>query len=286
MSIAGGLHLAIGRAAEVGCDCLQIFVKNQRQWRAPPLTDADLRSWQKALDETGISPVVAHATYLINLASPDGPLWRRSISTYVGELRRCEKLGLIGLVIHPGSHMGKGDTWGLRRIAKALDRIHERTPGFATHTILETTAGQGTCLGHRFGHLADIISRTREPGRVRICVDTCHIFAAGYDLTTDESYEKTLDELAGTVGLDRVAVFHLNDSLKPLGSRRDRHGEIGKHALGRGAFGRLVNDTRFLGRPMILETPKGTDPRGRDLDRLNLAALRRLIPKEKIKPAG
>lgn len=280
MSIAGGVHTALERATAAGCDCAQIFVKNQRQWKADPLTDEQIALWQATRQTAGIEPIVAHATYLINLAGPNAAMWRRSINTYADELERCERLGLIGLVVHPGAHMGKGDAYGLARIAEAIDRIHDRTPGFASRTILETTSGQGSSLGWQFEHLAEIIGRTREPARVAVCVDTCHVFSAGYDLTTDEGYEAAVVRLAATVGLDRIAVFHLNDSLRPLGSRRDRHGAIGRHEIGRSAFRRLINDPRFLGIPMILETPKGTDARGRDLDRINLATLRRLIDRE------
>ncbi len=277
MSIAGGLHHAFERAVDVGCDCMQIFVKNQRQWRAPPLADEQVARWQAARQWAGVSPVVAHATYLINLASPDRSLWKRSIEAYADELLRCERLGVIGLVFHPGSHMGRGESWGIERIAAALDVIHERTGGLAARTILETTAGQGSCLGHRFEHLADIIGKVREPERLAVCVDTCHIFSAGYEITTDEGYAATMAALDRTVGLNRVIVFHMNDSLRPLGSHRDRHGAIGQHEIGRSAFRRVVTDPRFLGIPMILETPKGTDARGRDLDRVNLAVLRRLV---------
>ncbi len=277
MSIAGGLHHAFERAVDVGCDCMQIFVKNQRQWHAPPLADEQIARWQAARRSAGVAPVVAHATYLINLASPDRSLWKRSINACADELLRCERLGVMGLVFHPGSHLGQGESWGVERVAAALDIIHDHTPGLTARTILETTAGQGSCLGHRFEHLADIIGKVREPERLAVCVDTCHIFSAGYEITTDEGYAATLAALDRTVGLNRVMVFHMNDSLRPVGSRRDRHGAIGQHEIGRSAFRRVVTDPRFLGIPMILETPKGTDPRGRDLDRVNLAVLRRLV---------
>ena len=279
MSIAGGLHLAFERAVEVGCDCFQIFVKNQRQWNAPPLTDEAVELWENARRETGIGPVVAHATYLINLASPDKSLWQRSINAYTDELRRCERLGILGLVVHPGSHVGHGEDWGVRRVAEALTIVHDRTAGFATRTILETTAGQGTSVGCRFEHLAGIIAHTASSDRIAICADTCHLFAAGYDLTTDEGYAQTFDAFDRIIGLDRLLCFHLNDSKQPLGSNVDRHEHIGKGHLGRSAFKRLVNDKRFLGRPMILETPKETDARGRDMDRVNLASLRKMVAK-------
>lgn len=276
MSIAGGLHLAFERGIEAGCDVLQVFVKNQRQWQAPPLTDADVQAWRGAWAGSGISAVVAHATYLINLAAPDDTNWAKSIGALLDELRRCELLGIAGLVVHPGSHLGEGEAAGIRRIVRALDAIHEQAPGFTAQILLEVTAGQGSCLGHRFEHLGEIISLVREPQRLGVCFDTCHALAAGHDLTTPEGYETTIRSLARHIGLERVRCFHMNDSCKPLGSRVDRHAAIGKGCLGRAAFARLVCDRRFLGRPMILETPKGQDPRGRDLDRVNLGVLRQL----------
>jgi len=277
VSIAGGLSLAFERADRVGCDCAQVFVKNQRQWRAPPLTDAQLEAWRDTRAASTVHSVIAHAAYLLNLASPERTLWLRSIDAFVDELGRCEQLGIGALVIHPGSHRGRGLAWGLKRVADALDRIHARTGPLNVLTVLETTSGQGDCLGGRFEHLAEIIGRVREPQRVGVCLDTCHVFAAGYELRTQEGYETTVAKLAANVGLDRVVALHLNDSMGPLGSRRDRHAGIGQGALGRRGFRRLVNDPRFFGRPMILETPKGTDARGRDLDRVNLGVLRRLI---------
>ncbi len=274
MSIAGGLHLAFERAVEAGCDCLQVFVKNQRQWRAPALTRQAVTLWKQARHRTGLGPVIAHATYLINLASPDRALWRRSITTYTDELRCCERLGIAGLVVHPGSHNDSGETRGIRRIAEALNVIHARTAGFRVSTVLETTAGQGTGVGSRFEHLAEIISLTEARGRVAICADTCHLFAAGYDLTTEEGYAATFEAFDHMISLDRLLCFHMNDSKKPLGSHVDRHEHIGKGCLGRSAFRRLVNDPRFLGRPMLLETPKGLDARGRDWDQRTLRLLR------------
>ncbi len=277
MSIAGGLHNAFAEARRVGCDCMQVFVKNQRQWRAKPLADEDVRLWNEAAGRSGVAPVVAHDTYLINLASPDDALWNRSIEAFVDELTRCERLGIPHLVTHPGSHVGAGEAYGLRRVARALNEIHRRTRGFRVRVLLETTAGQGTSLGHRFEHLAAILARVREDERAGVCVDTCHVFAAGYDLISPEGYAATMAELDRAVGLSLVRCFHVNDSQRGRGSRVDRHEHIGKGRLGRAAFRHLVNDPRFGGLPMILETPKGKDARGRDLDRANLATLRRLL---------
>ena len=277
MSIAGGLHLAIERAVEAGCDLLQVFVKNQRQWHAPPLTDEAVRLWRDALAESNLRSVTAHDSYLINLAAPADDAWMRSIDALVDELERCEALGIPGLVAHPGAHTGSGERAGIRRIARGLDKIHRRTRGFAVKVLLEVTAGQGTNLGHRFEQLAEMIDRTRASERLGVCVDTCHLFAAGYDLTSAAGYEETITTLDAQVGLDRVACIHVNDSKRPLGSRVDRHEAIGQGEMKTPPFRRIINDPRLLGKPMILETPKGTDDQGRDLDRLNLARLRRLV---------
>jgi deoxyribonuclease-4 len=214
---------------------------------------------------------------LINLASPEDEPWNKSIDSFVDELERCEALGIGRLVAHPGAHMGTGESRGIRRIARALNTIHRRTRGFTVRTLLETTAGQGTSIGHRFDHLTAIIERVKAPERIGVCVDSCHAFAAGYDLATDDGYAVAITELDEQVGLDHVACVHLNDSKKPIGSRVDRHEHIGKGELGRAAFRHLVNDPRLRDVPMILETPKGQDDRGRDLDRVNLAALRRMV---------
>ena len=279
MSVAGGLHLAFERGRAAGCDCLQIFVKNQRQWSARPLQQDEVRVWRETRATAKIEPVIAHSSYLINLGNPDDAPWQRSIDALTDELHRCERLEIAGLVLHPGAHLGAGERAGLRRIARALDLIHRRTRGLRVQTLLETTAGQGSTLGHRFEHLGEIIARVREPDRLGICVDTCHVFAAGYDLATEAGYAATLATFGEVVGFDRLRAIHVNDCLHPLGSRRDRHAAIGKGRLGRGAFARVANDPRLAKVPMILETPKGQDVRGRDLDRVNLAALRRLVRK-------
>lgn len=277
MSIAGGLHLAFERAREVGCDSLQVFVKNQRQWKAKPLTDAEVTAWRSAWKQSGIRHVVAHDTYLINLAAPNETNLAKSIDAFTYELERCEQLGIPYLVTHPGAHCGLGEQEGLRRVARSLDTVHRRTRGFRVQTLLEVTAGQGSSLGYRFEHLGEIIRRTQEHDRLGICLDTCHAFAAGYDLTTPGSYRATMQQVEDCVGLARLRCFHMNDSKTTAGSRVDRHEAIGRGCLGRGAFRHLVNDPRFLGIPMILETPKGQDERGRDWDRVNLATLRRLL---------
>jgi deoxyribonuclease IV len=278
MSIAGGLYRAFDAAEATGCDCMQIFVKNQRQWRAAPLSAWQIRAFREARERTGIGPVVAHASYLLNLASPRAVQRRRSIAALVDELQRCEVLGVPYLVMHPGAHLGDGVAVGIERIAASLDAAHARTAGFATTVLLETTAGQGTTIGREFAELAAIIAAVHEPARVGVCLDTCHLFAAGYNLAEAGGYEWTINELKRRIGLGRVRCIHVNDSKAPCGSERDRHEHIFKGCLGRAAFARLIGDPRLAAVPKILETPKGVDARGRDLDRVNLRRLRGMIP--------
>lgn len=279
MSIAGGLHTAFERATEAGCDVMQIFVKNQRQWRAKPLDAEALAQYHAAQTQSGIATVIAHDAYLINLAAPDDRIWQTSIDAFLDELTRCCQVNIAGLVTHPGSHNGSGDAAGIKRVAQALDIIYDRIGNCGVRTLLEITAGQGTNLGYRFEHLADIMAATKSKIPLGVCLDTCHLFAAGYDLTTDEGYAAMTGALKSSVGFDRIHCIHMNDSKKPLGSRVDRHEHIGKGEIGRKAFGRLVNDPRFAGIPMILETPKEKDDKGRDMDQVNLAILRKLCTK-------
>ena len=275
MSMAGGHDRAVRAAHAVGFASVQVFTKSNNQWRAAPLTDAHASAFRAALDETGVADPVAHASYLINLGSPDDALWEKSIASLVVEVERSEALGIGDLVIHPGAHVGAGEEAGLARIARGLDEVHRRTRGVATRIALETTAGQGSCLGHRFEHLGRLLGLVEEPERLGVCVDTCHIFASGYPLGTPSEYHDTMGALDRIVGLGRVRVLHLNDSLKPLGSRVDRHAGIGRGHLGLAPFRHLVNDPRFAAIPMILETPKGEDG-GQDLDAVNLGVLRGL----------
>ena len=277
MSIAGGLHNACTAGQDAGCDCLQVFVKNQRQWVAAPLTDEAVREWKRAVRRTGLRPIVAHGTYLINLASPDATNRKRSIDAHIDELTRCEALGIRYLVAHPGSHVGQGEAVGIRGIAGALDCIHQATAGFKVRTLLETTAGQGTNLGYRFEHLAEIIARVGAPERVDVCLDTCHLFAAGYDFRRPDGYQAMMADFDRLLGMRRIKCIHVNDSKQACGSRVDRHEHIGRGTLGTGGFRQILNDPRLAKVPKILETPKGEDDKGRDLDRVNLARLRRLI---------
>ncbi len=275
MSMAGGHDRAVHAAHAVGFRTVQVFTKSNNQWRAAPLTDAHVSAFQRAMTETGVADPVAHASYLINLGSPDDALWEKSIAALVVEIERGEALGISDLVMHPGAHVGSGEEAGLARVASGLDEAHRRTPGVALKVALETTAGQGSCLGHRFEHLGRIIDAVARPERLSVCGDTCHIFAAGYPLGTPSEYDATMDSLERAVGAGRVRLWHLNDSLKPLGSRVDRHAGIGRGHLGLEPFRQVVNDPRFAGLPMILETPKG-DEGGEDLDAVNLRVLRGL----------
>jgi len=276
MSIAGGMDRAPLRGRQVGCDTIQVFTKSNRQWRAKPLSDREVETFKANLQVTGIGPVVAHDCYLVNLAAPRASLWKKSVAAFREETDRAERLGIPYLVTHPGSHAGAGEAEGIRRVAEALNVLQ---PALARHggarILLETTAGQGTSLGYRFEQLAAILDRVERADRVGMCLDTCHVFAAGYDIRTADGYRKTMRELDACLGLHRVQVIHLNDSLQGLGSRVDRHAHIGDGRLGLEPFRWLLSDPVFRGVPMILETPKDDD--FVKADRRNLARLRRLL---------
>ncbi|MFN8858569.1 MAG: deoxyribonuclease IV [Planctomycetaceae bacterium] len=276
MSIAGGYHRAVEAAAELGMDCVQIFTKNNNQWTGKPLTDSDIAEFRATLDRTGVTLPCSHDSYLINLASPDPALWQKSLEAFIIELERAEALGCIGVVMHPGSHVSSTADEGLAKIIEALNQAHRATRGVKVQTWLETTAGQGTNLGWRLEELQHILGGLQEPERTGGCVDTCHIFAAGYELGTPETYAATFDEFDRRIGLNRIRAFHLNDSVKGLGSRVDRHARIGGGQLGLEPFRLLLNDPRFTAIPMYLETPKGEEE-GEQLDAINLRTLRALI---------
>ena len=275
MSIAGGYHKALLAAQEKQCNTVQLFTKNTNQWNAKEISKDEAELFRKTLRQTRLRYPMAHDSYLINLASPDRDLYRRSIEAFVLELRRAESLGLTYLVTHPGSHMGAGEEAGLARVAAAIDETHRRCRSAHTRILLETTAGQGTNLGNRFEHLARIFAHVREPARLGVCFDTCHVFAAGYDLSPARNYHATMRAFGKAIGLSRLCAFHLNDSQKCLGSRVDRHAHIGRGQMGIEPFRLLLRDPRFRSRPMILETPKseGDDT---DMDTVNLRVLRQL----------
>lgn len=274
MSTAGGVSKAFERGQSIGCDTMQIFTRNQNRWDSKPLTPEEIERWHAAAASTGIAPVVSHASYLINLGSPDDALWEKSIEAMVDELQRAEALGLLGVVVHPGAHMEQGEEAGIARVIAGLDRVHAATPGFRTLTLLEITAGQGSTLGYRFEHLAAMRQGVAEPERVAVCFDTCHAFAAGYDLRTPETYAATMAEFDRVIGLELLKCFHFNDSKGTLGNRKDRHEHIGKGGIGLSGFAHILNDPRFAHVPMILETPKSDDMH-EDVE--NLAVLRSLI---------
>jgi deoxyribonuclease-4 len=277
-SIAGGYYKAVEIAHRLKCDCVQVFTKNNNQWRAKELTDEDVQLFKGKLKELGIVHPLAHDSYLINLASPDPVLWKKSVDAFVIEMLRADRLGIPYLVTHPGAHTTSSEEAGIAAIVRALDETHRQTRGIKTKCLLETTAGQGSCLGRTFEQLATMIDGVQDPDRLGVCVDTCHIFAAGYPIGTENDYEATMQALDKTVGIKLVRAFHVNDSLKPLGSRVDRHAHIGRGMIGKAAFRLLMNDKRFSKVPMYLETAKGEE-KGKDLDTINLQTLRRMVAK-------
>jgi deoxyribonuclease-4 len=276
-SIAGGLHKALLEAQAHGCDTVQLFTGSPRSFaRTLGLSEDSIRLFRRTLRSVKLRFPMAHDCYLINLASPDEELYRRSIEAFVLEMQRAERLGLRYLVTHPGARLDADEDSALLRVARALDEVHRRCAGYRVQVLLETTAGQGTTLGHRFEHLARILSEIEEPGRVGVCFDTCHVFAAGYALAPEAEYRATLRAFDRVIGLKRLRAFHVNDSQKPRGSHVDRHAHIGRGCLGLEPFRLLVNDRRFRNRPMVLETPKEGDG-NRDMDAVNLQVLRGLV---------
>lgn len=269
MSIAGGVDLAIERGASIGCTAIQLFTKSSNQWAARLLPEEEIERFRTGRARLGIGPVVAHDSYLINLCSPDDRLYEKSVESCLLELRRCETLGIETLVVHPGGHMGQGEDFAMRRLAAAIDSIHGRMPGRCASIALETMAGQGTVIGHRFEQIAGVIALTRDPDRVGVCFDTCHVFAAGYDLRTKEAYDETLRRFGGEIGFGRLRAVHVNDSKREMGSRVDRHEHIGRGFLGLEAFRLLMNDPRLERLPLLLETPKDEKTLKEDVENLN-----------------
>jgi deoxyribonuclease-4 len=277
MSISGGLEKALLRGEECGCQVIQVFTKSPNQWVCGKLPPEEMDAFHAARIRTSVVPVAAHDSYLINLASPRPENRRRSLQALQGELVRADLLSIPYVVIHPGAHLGAGEKKGIRRIAEALNRIFDRTLGLRVQILLETTAGQGTSLGYRFEQLAEIIRQTESQERLAVCVDTCHIFAAGYDFGDGETFDKLLRDFDAIIGLKRLKLIHVNDSKKERGSRIDRHEHIGQGFIGERAFSFLLKAPLFKDLPFILETPKGTDASGTDLDILNLRILKRLM---------
>ncbi len=277
MSISGGLSKALFRGKERGCQVIQIFTKNPNRWISRGLSPKEIDAFNEARRETSIEPVAAHDSYLINLASPRREDRKKSCHALLDEMDRAERLSIPYVVMHPGSHLGDGEKVGIKRISEALNHIFDRTSQFQVKILLETTAGQGTNLGYRFEHLAEIIGQTEAEERLGVCLDTCHVFAAGYDFRDEENYRKLVRDFDAIIGLNRCRLFHINDSKKGLGSRIDRHEHIGQGAIGERAFSFFLQSPIFWDLPFLLETPKGSDESGADRDLLNLRILRRLM---------
>ncbi|MHC5113149.1 MAG: deoxyribonuclease IV [Planctomycetota bacterium] len=299
LSIAGGMVNALVEAERLKLDCVQVFTKNQRQWKVRPLDAGERDAWLSKLAEMGWHRrrgpvrVVSHNSYLINMASPDPTAWERSVELQRIEIERCEELRIPLCVAHPGAHLGdaprpgtphdldapptRDERAGMKRIVKALDHIHRALPGYRTITCLETTVGSGTNLGYCFEQLAWIREHVREPERVAFCFDTCHVTAAGYDMSTDRGAEAVLRRFASVCGRGSIRVMHLNDSVGEVGSRRDRHAHIGDGTCGRACFRTIVNRRALASVPKVLETPKGDDDAGVPWDLVNVRRLKRLI---------
>lgn len=274
-SIAGGLHKTLLIAHRYGCTALQIFTKNSNTWKERIVTDEEIDQFRQVREEVGITAIAAHTSYLINLASPEKQKHHMSKEALVHELERSADLDITYVVLHPGAHMGSGEKNASMRVAEAVNEVFDRVPPSDTRLLLETTAGQGSNIGHTFEQLALMVKHIRDKDRVGICFDTCHAFAAGYDIRTLEAYEKTMEQFDKLLGLNNLNVIHLNDSKKGLGSHVDRHEHIGKGMIGTDAFNEIMNDTRFDTVPKILETPKGKGTI--DYDAINLKALRDMV---------
>ena len=279
MSIAGGYHLAAQTAGRFTCQTVQLFTKNNNQWSGKAIGEEDIRLFKDAMRTHNLSKATAHVSYLINLASPDDVLRLKSLDAMSIEMERAEALGIDYLVMHPGTPTDGDETAGISRIASAFDEVFRRCSGYRVLPLLETTAGQGRSLGHRFEHLAKIRAMVSAPERLGVCLDTCHVFAAGYSLSPEADYRATFDEFDAVIGIEHLKAFHLNDSKKPQGSRVDRHEHLGKGCLGLEPFRSLVNDTRFADHPMFLETAKEDDA-GNEMDPVNLDVLRGLLKKK------
>jgi deoxyribonuclease-4 len=284
MSISGGVSRALDRASSIGSNAVQVFTKNNRQWAGPPVDEVDVARWMEQMPAQGIVYAVSHASYLINLASPKDEIWERSVFAHTDEILRAHAYRIPHVVVHPGSHTGSGEAAGIARVATALNRIHADTPHCAgTVTLLELMAGQGACIGSSFGQLRQIIDQVEDKRRVAVCLDTCHAFAAGYDLRSAEGYEAMMAELDQELGLATVKCWHFNDSKGKLGSKLDRHTHIGEGEIGPAGFQRILNDPRWCGTAMLLETPKEEDLAD---DIRNLATLCGLVDNAACIPSG
>jgi deoxyribonuclease-4 len=277
MSVRGGLQWALYRGKAAGCQVIQFFSRNNNRWLSGPLTEQEITAFRKARQDTSVEPVAIHDSYLINLASARAEVRRKSVQSLLEEILRAAELDIASVVIHPGAHGGEGEKTGIRRIAEALNRIHERTPGLEVKILLETMAGQGSSLGYRLEQLAEIMELTEDSERLGICLDTCHTFAAGYDFQSPETYSRFMEAFSRVVGLDKLSLVHMNDSKKKLGSRVDRHEHLGLGYLRKQAFSLFLNDPRLAQIPFLIETPKGEKAGGVDWDAANLGFLRSLV---------
>ena len=273
-SIAGGLDKAIVRGRDLGCKTIQIFTKNSNQWKERHLEQGEISAFKAARKELDMGPVIAHSSYLINLASPDDEIYDKSINAVLNEMERCEKLGIEYLVLHPGSHRGSGEEEGLKRIVQAIDRLHQKTGGYKIRIALETTAGQGANLGYKLEQIAQMMESVKDNWRLALCLDTCHVFAAGYELRDEKSYERLFNEVETHIGMEYLKVIHLNDSKKDCGSRVDRHEDIGRGMIGPEPFKRIMQDGRLKDIPKIIETPGAGTDKNSEKDQENLQLLR------------
>jgi deoxyribonuclease-4 len=273
VSISGGIYKSVSRAIGIGCEVMQIFVKSNAQWKARKFTKGEIEKFKVELKRADIHPVIVHSSYLINLCSADREVLNKSRVAFIDELKRCESIGADYFVFHPGAHLGKGLDYGIKLTAESLNIIHEKTKGFKTLSVIEVTAGQGSTIGYRFEQIAKIIELVEDKKRVGVCIDTCHIFSAGYDIRSEKGCEKTFSEFDAIVGIEKIKVFHLNDSMREFNSRVDRHYHIGKGFIGKEAFAYIMRNPIFTLIPKIIETPKGNDDR---FDLMNLKTLRKL----------
>lgn len=276
ISISGGLDKSVSRAVKIGCETIQIFTKSNAQWRARRLNKKEIEKFHSELYKFQIYPVIVHSSYLINLCASDKEILKKSRDSFVQELKRCESIGAMCLVLHPGAHLGKGEDYGIKLTAESLNIAHEKTKNFKTLTVIELTAGQGTTIGYRFEQVRKIIDLIEDKNRIGVCVDTCHIFSAGYDIRSEKGCENVFKEFDEIIGIDKIKVFHLNDSKRELNSRVDRHFHIGKGKIGKSAFRFIMQNPIFKNIPKIIETPKGYDDK---LDIMNLSTLRKLAVK-------
>ncbi len=275
MSIAGGVYRALERGLSIGCEAVQMFVKSNNRWQSPPIKQQDAIKFREIYAENfAPSTVFAHTAYLINLAAPADELWNKSIDAMKDELARCAQIGIDKIVLHIGSHTGSGEQAGLDRVCMAFDRIFSEMPDNPVMILMETTAGQGTNLGYKFEHFQYVYEHVKEPERLGICLDTCHMFAAGYDLRNPEIWNSMMEQMDSLFGIDKIKAVHLNDSVKGLGEKKDRHAHIGKGMIGLEGFRNVLNDERLASLPMVLETPKGPDLK-EDVE--NLKVLRSLL---------